>query len=319
MRAGAIGGLAPALLVCSGPVTCRAVARRFDTVTLLTDLGTADESVGVLRCIVRDLAPHAAIVDLGHEVGPGDVRGASLMLARAVSYAPSGVIAVCVDAGVRAARRCVAVQVAGGEGVLVGPDSGVLAPAVAMAGGAESAVVLDRSDYHLASPGAPWPGRDVIVPVAAHLCLGAALDDVGTPVDPSMLLPGVVPLSRAEGDTIVADVLAVDRAGTCQLNVDPADLARFDGHLHLIAGEVRRVARVLGDDPDVALPAGALAVILDAHGTVSVLGGGRRAADELGLRPTDQLVLAPLDPADRPAPTVAGVQLRPSRPASGAR
>ena len=41
-----------------------------------------------------------------------------------------------VDPGVGTERRAVAVEVAGGEGVLIGPDNGLLAPAVAMAGGA---------------------------------------------------------------------------------------------------------------------------------------------------------------------------------------
>ena len=32
--------------------------RRFDTISFLSDFGTADEFVGVVKAVVRDLAPH---------------------------------------------------------------------------------------------------------------------------------------------------------------------------------------------------------------------------------------------------------------------
>ena len=51
---------------------------------------------------------------------------------------------------------------ANGEGVLVGPDNGLLAPAVAMAGGAERAVLLTNPEFQLASPGALFAVRDVL-------------------------------------------------------------------------------------------------------------------------------------------------------------
>ena len=80
-----------------------------------------------------------------------------------------------VDPGVGTDRRAVAIEVAGGDGVLVGPDNGLLAPAVAMAGGAERAVELTNPEYQLAAPGATFAGRDVFAPAAAHLCNGVEL------------------------------------------------------------------------------------------------------------------------------------------------
>ncbi len=291
------------------------MARRFDTLTLLTDLGSVDESVGILRSVARDIAPHAALVDLSHEIGPGDVRSASVMLARAVGYLPSGVVAVCVDAGMTSHRRCVAVQIADGNGIIVGPDNGVVAPAVAMAGGAERAVVLDRAEVHLASPGARWPARDVIAPVAAHLCAGADLADVGTEIDPGLLLPGVVPLSRTDGEQMIADVLWIDRAGVCQLNADPAELDHFGEHVMVTAGEVRRVARRVGPAaPAGAMPAGALGFMVDASGMISLVAAGRSAAQELGVHLADQVTLGPLADGDRAGAPPVNVRLRPSPP-----
>ena len=194
---------------------CAGMGRRYDTISFLSDLGTRDETVGVVKAVVRDLAPHAVVVDLTHEIAPYDVRGGSLALARAIGYVPSGVVLASVDAIAESGRPLIAIEVADGEGVLVGPDNGLLAPAVAMAGGAGRAVYLSVNDA-LPSAGACHYTRDVLAAAAARLCNGADLLELGEPADPDTLLPGVVPLPRPfEGAPgVVAEVLWVDRQGT---------------------------------------------------------------------------------------------------------
>src|SRR6478752_8346790 len=200
------------------------MGRRYDTVSFLSDWGLRDEFVGVVKGVLRDLAPHVHVIDLTHEIAPFDVRAGSLALARSISYLPTGIVLAVVDPGVGTARRAVAIEVAGGEGVLVGPDNGLLAPAVAMAGGAERAVELTNPEYQLAAPGATFAGRDVFAPAAAHICNGVDLSELGPDVDAALLLPATVPLPRDDGDAVVAEVLWVDRFGNCQLNVGPDDL-----------------------------------------------------------------------------------------------
>jgi S-adenosyl-L-methionine hydrolase (adenosine-forming) len=197
------------------------VARRYDTVSFLTDYGLEDEFVGVVKSVLRDMAPHALVVDLTHGIRPFDVRGGALALARAIPYVPDGVVLAVVDPGVGTARRALAIEVAGGAGVLLGPDNGLLAPAVAIAGGADRAVELTNPEHHLAAPGATFAGRDVFAPAAAHLCNGGELTDLGPLVDSSLLMPGMVALPRAEADGLHTEVLWVDRFGNCQLNVGP--------------------------------------------------------------------------------------------------
>ena len=119
----------------------------------------------------------------------------------------------------------VAVEVAGGAGVIVAPDNGLIAAAVAMAGGPGRAVVLTDPAYHLPSPGATFAGRDIFAPVAAHLCNGVPLAALGEPIDPDALVPGVIPVPREEPAGLVAEVLWVDRFGNAQLNVGPDDVA----------------------------------------------------------------------------------------------
>ncbi|MFM7044944.1 MAG: SAM-dependent chlorinase/fluorinase, partial [Ilumatobacteraceae bacterium] len=96
------------------------MGRRFDTVSFLSDLGHGSDTAGVVRAIIRDAAPHAAVIDLTHGIAPYDVRGGSLALARAIGYVPSGVILAAVDPATD--RHYVAIEIADGAGVLVGPD-----------------------------------------------------------------------------------------------------------------------------------------------------------------------------------------------------
>ena len=279
------------------------MGRRYHTVSLLSDLGLVDETVGVLHAVLRDRAPHARVIDLTHQVPVHDVRAGALALARAVGYLPSGVVLAAVAAGT---RRPVALEVAGGEGVLVGPDNGLLAAAAAMAGGAERAVVLDRDEFHMPSPGAPLVARDVFASVAAHLCNGVDLADLGALVDVDSLLPGVVPLPRemaaggAQGPGVQAEVLWVDRYGNCQLNVGPDDLAPWgvqEGAMVQVtfgdasAPTVRAAARVPSAD---GLGSGAIGLALDHTGMLALVLDRRSAAEELALAAGDQVTLAPL-------------------------
>ncbi len=265
-----------------------------DTVSFLSDYGHDDEFVGVVHSVIRGIAPDARVVDLTHGIPPHDTRAGGLALARAVQYVAPGVILAVVDPGVGTERRAVAIEVAEGAGVFVGPDNGLLAPAVAMAGGATRAVELADDSFHLPSPGPTFAGRDVFAPVAAHLCTGVELDELGPPVDTLSLLPGVLPVSRTDGATVVAEVLWVDRFGNAQLNIGPDELA---GARHtLVAGSVVRTAVVAPTYG--AVPPGGVGLVVDAYGLVSVALDRHSAAGELGLEAGTELRLDPLEETD---------------------
>jgi len=262
---------------------------RYDTVSLLTDYGTADEFVGVIKSVLRELAPHAVTIDLTHEIPPHDVRAGSLALARCIQYVAPGVVLAVVDPGVGTDRRAVAVEVAGGAGVLLGPDNGLLAPAVQMAGGADRAVALTNTEHHLEAPGATFAGRDVFAPVAAQLCNGTDLSELGEAIDPHGMVPGLLPITRTEGDDLLAEVLWVDRFGNVQLNVDPDELPAGTTHVRLRIGEQVRTARLR--PAYAAIAAGEIGLVVDSYGLLSIALDRRPAAAELGLAAGDQVVL----------------------------
>jgi len=270
----------------------------FDHVALLTDYGLVDEFVGVMKSVIADIAPHARVTDIGHNVAAYDVRGGSLMLARAIQYVPRGVVVAVVDPGVATKRRMIALEVAGGEGVLVGPDNGLLVPAAAMVGGVDRAVLLTNTDLHLPAPGATFAGRDVFAPVAAHLCNGVPFEQLGDLVDPDILMPGLVGLPQIGNDEILAEVTWVDVYGNCQLNVGPEDVVAIDNaatRLTVVVDGNERSAALVRAFDDIA--EGALGLVTDSYGMLALAKRRDSAARDIGLGNGDQVILRVAGPA----------------------
>ncbi len=279
---------------------------RYDTITFLSDYGHDDEFVGVVHSVLRQLCPDVRVVDLTHGIAPFDVRGGGLALARAAQYLTPGVVIAVVDPGVGSARRPVAIEVADGAAVFVGPDNGLFGPAVQMVGGAIRAVWLNDPEHHLESPGPLFDGRDVFAPVAAALCNGVPLEELGELVEPAGLFPGIFPLSEVGDDgALTAEVLWVDRYGNAQLNVDPTELDELGDVFELDLSGTRRSARRAHHFSEVGT--GAIGLVVDSYGFIAIVTDRGAAAEDLGLRAGDQLTLRPI--ADEP-PAGGGVTTR---------
>jgi S-adenosylmethionine hydrolase len=188
-------------------------------ITLLTDFGTADGYVGEMKGVLASLAPLTSVVDVAHDVAPHDIDGARLALARYWRRFPAGTVhLVVIDPGVGSARGALA---ATSEGrFLVGPDNGVLSPALLHA---------DARCVSLAIPSGVAPtfhGRDVFAPAAALLASGQlAVDSLGPPATP--LATNLVPQSRRHPDGADGEVVLVDRFGNLITNIEPPPGARL--------------------------------------------------------------------------------------------
>lgn len=287
------------------------MAARFDTITFLSDYGTGDEFVGVVHSVIRSIAPHVAVIDLTHDIPAYDISAGSLTLGRSAQYLCPGVVLAVVDPGVGTERRGVAIEVGDGQSYLVGPDNGLLASAVAMSGGATAAVELANPAMQLAAPGATFAGRDVFAPAAAHLCNGVPLAELGPPVDPVSLLPGLLPIPQDAEGAVIAQVLWVDRFGNCQLNVDPDDVEALGPRVQLRwTDDVRtaeRAATYQGITP------GQVGLVVDSYGMLSVCLGKRSAAAELDMPVGTEVRLSAPGDDEPPATTTQPVTLAPRR------
>ena len=288
---------------------------RYSTVSFLSDYGLADEFVGLVKSVIRSITPEVLVIDITHQIPPHDVRAGGLALARSAQYLAAGIVLAVVDPGVGTERRAIAVEVGDGQSVLLGPDNGLLAPAVALVGGADRAVHLDKPEYQLPAPGATFAGRDVFAPAAAHLAAGVPLTDLGTEVDPATLMPGLMPLTREQDGGLVAEILWVDNFGNAQLNVDPEEIAEYGERLRIEINQEPRTAKVARTYRD--LKPGEVGLVIDSYGLLSVAVDRGSAAAELHLAPGDEVVLSPLEDDDgdeRGRPIATPIALRRKEP-----
>jgi S-adenosylmethionine hydrolase len=180
--------------------------------------------------------------------------------------------------------------------MLVGPDNGLLLPAAERFGGIAEAVEISASPWRLEPVAATFHGRDVFAPVAARLAAGDALAEAGSPLEPVELAPLDVPRAHRKGGALVATVLGVDGFGNVSLLADHGDLAaaglRIGRPVAVSAGDGRLDATYARTFADVA-PGEAL-VYEDAARTAAIAVNTGDAAAVLGVRPGDEVTLAPV-------------------------
>src|SRR2546425_4212361 len=94
-------------------------------ITLLTDFGTPDNYVGEVKGVLLSHVHGAALLDITHQVPPGDLRAGQYILSRVWHRFPQGTVHLAVvDPGVGTKRRALAAG-AGGH-FFVAPDNGLL-------------------------------------------------------------------------------------------------------------------------------------------------------------------------------------------------
>ncbi len=177
-------------------------------VTLLTDFGARDYYVAALKGTLLRLAPGSVLVDITHDVAPGDVEEAAFVLtAAAPSFPPGTLHLAVVDPGVGSARAILALECAGGH--FLAPDNGLLTRQLATPDG--PAIAVDRPDLYSDAPGATFHGRDRFAPIAAAWLRGGGLAALGRPLAAPVRLS--IPDPRRLQDTLRGRVAHVDRFG----------------------------------------------------------------------------------------------------------
>lgn len=246
-------------------------------ITLLTDFGGYDTYVGQMKGAILAVSPETQLVDLTHEISPGDIKSAASVWGDAVGVFPPGTIHVgVVDPGVGTARRAVAAEI--GQWKFVCPDNGLLT------------YLLNRHRLHraaelnctrwwrpLVTP--VFHGRDIFGPVAGHWAAGRDLAEFGTLLtDP--LTTFEVPTPRIQTGRLEGIVQRRDRFGNLVTNL-PAEFLVGPGNSwsveigsHVIEG----VSRFYGERP-----AGALMALIGSHGRLEIAVNQGSAADRLGV------------------------------------
>ena len=208
-----------------------------NTISLTTDFGSASGYPGSVKGVLLGINPAANIVDISHDVPPQDIAHGAFVLGSVYRHFDDGAIHVAVvDPGVGTSRRAILLITPVGR--FLAPDNGLLtyvvldrtgdtAPPGTDAGFMEpvltplpegcAAYAVTKPEYWRHPVSATFHGRDIFAPVAAHLSLGVAQDDLGERVD-SMVVLNAWP--RLEGGaTFDGNVIFVDGFGNLVTNL----------------------------------------------------------------------------------------------------
>jgi S-adenosyl-L-methionine hydrolase (adenosine-forming) len=261
-------------------------------IIFVSDFGLSNEWVGICHAVMSRIAPQSRIVDLSHLVPALNVLSGALLLADSLPYvADNAVVLAVVDPNVGRDRE-IAVQSRNGR-IFVGPDNGLLAPALAKAGIGK--VVEITSPDVIVEPVSPsFRTRDVLCPAAAHLAAGMPLADLGPNVDPSTLVDLQAPEPEIDPEQIRCEVLDYNRFGNLTLNVREDDLvaAKLDARDELAVEAVGASTRARRGTTYADFEPGEYGVIIDPRGWLMVVRGNPGSALEgLGLSVGDQVWL----------------------------
>lgn len=245
-------------------------------ITLFTDFGTADGYVAEIKGVLYELAPNVDVVDLSHDVPSQGVEHTRLAVARYWRRFPTGTVhLVIVDPGVGSERAALAVASDGR--FLVGPDNGVLSPAL---------LTSDAMTVRLSIPPHAAPtfhGRDVFAPAAAALASGAALESLGVAFATPVIrrTPNAV---RTPDGALLGEVIAIDRFGNLVTNlVTTGD--------HVVEFARRRLPlRVTYAD----VAPGTLVAMVGSSGLVEIALRDGHAAQTLGAQIGEPVILRPV-------------------------
>jgi len=192
-------------------------------ITLLSDFGTTDAFVGIMKGVILSIHPTVRIVDLTHAVPPQQVLPAAVLLRSAVPFFPPQAIHVAVvDPGVGSARRALLIDTA--HGLFVGPDNGVLSLAAPPASRRTVRHITNETLFRQ-PVSRTFHGRDVFAPVAAHLSRGADPQACGPVIDTIAEL--AVPAAHWSARRIAGEVVYVDHFGNLVTNIAADALAAF--------------------------------------------------------------------------------------------
>jgi S-adenosylmethionine hydrolase len=246
-------------------------------ISLTTDFGTRDWFVGTMKGIILGIAPQAIVVDLTHEVSPGDICGGAFALAAGCQFFPKRTVHLAVaDPGVGSVRKAIAVQTA--DYFFVGPDNGVLSFALARER-INAIHQLANDEFFRPSVSRTFHGRDVFAPVAAHLSRGVAIEKLGPALTDFVRLDWPQPEVRA--GVVRGEVVYVDRFGNLITNLDAASVAGFGAKPCEVFARRKRlcpVAPFYG-----AVDVGRPLAVVGSTGFLEIAVNGASAADKFGM------------------------------------
>lgn len=205
-------------------------------ITITTDFGTKDPYVGIMKGVILSINPDVQIIDITHDIEPGNIMEGAYVLKESYEFFPKGTIHIAViDPGVGGKRRPILVRTE--DFFFVGPDNGLFWPIIKDM--TKPLIIhLVNKKYFLPKISSTFHGRDIFAPVAAYISKGVDPNDMGVIINDPVILELERPtLFR---DKISGYVIRKDRFGNLITNISKEDIIK-------VFGDIKNVTVKIGD------------------------------------------------------------------------
>jgi S-adenosyl-L-methionine hydrolase (adenosine-forming) len=192
-------------------------------IALITDFGYEDAYVGMLKGVISARAPQAQILDITHGIPAGNIRWGAYTLMTSLSFfPPETVILGVVDPGVGSSRRGLCIQTE--KFVLVGPDNGLFSFAL-REHPPLACYSIENPACFLEPVSQTFHGRDIFAPVAAQICAGMPISNVGPLISDWQAITWPEP--KQTKTEIQGEILLHDHFGNLISNLSRSQVADF--------------------------------------------------------------------------------------------
>src|SRR5690606_39017388 len=132
-----------------------------------------------MKGVISSINPDVKIIDINHNIPPGDIYKAAFQLYSSYKYFPEKTIFLAVvDPGVGTTRKAVLVKT--DKYFFICPDNGLLTYILKENKAPIQVVELNNSKFFLKQKSNTFHGRDLFAPVAAYLSLEQEISRFGS-------------------------------------------------------------------------------------------------------------------------------------------
>lgn len=252
-------------------------------VTLTTDFGAGDYYVGAMKGVILRIVPEAQLIDISHQIPPQDILAAAFVLRHAArEFPPDTVHLAVVDPGVGSQRRPLALRA--DNQLWVGPDNGLFSFVLDQS--ASQIHHINRDDLCAPHQSNTFHGRDIFAPIAAHLCGGLNLAEVGPPISDPICLTETI--AHKTSEQIKGQIIHIDHFGNLVTNIAATDIKPWGHALHIRLG----AHTLVGLSPTyAAVEPGAPLALIGSANLLEISVNGGSAALQLGLDRRDSVII----------------------------
>ncbi len=213
-------------------------------ITLTTDFGDKDYSVGVVKGVILSINPEVKIVDITHQLQPFNLVSAAFTLKNFYNYFPAGTIHLAVvDPGVGGKRKPILIQT--DKYFFIGPDNGIFSW---MEESIKRKIHLTNTKFFLNPVSSTFHARDIFAPAAAYLSLGVKIDEFGKSINKIAKLK--IPSVQFKKNKLIGEIIQVDNFGNLITNIQPENVKKRFGTVKIKGKKILSISQTFSNAPE---------------------------------------------------------------------